>query len=324
MTTGERPAGVTDEDARLFAFAGELWPVRRRASYAVSVDRERVPDWLRDAVHLPGLRRSLRRRPAAVPFATPADAGRLLRRHAPRRPRAARPHRGPRRDVRVAHRRSSPARRTTATTRPTTWASSPGWAPRTTCGRSSRRPTRAACASSSTSSSTTSSSEHPAFRAAVADRDGPEARWFTFTDWPDHYLSFFGVRDHPQLDTDDPGARDHLIAAGRRWLDLGVDGFRCDYANGPSHAFWSAFRAATRAASPGSVPLGEIVETPALQRTYARPARRLPRLHPAAGAAGRVRVRRPSLHASSTRSCDATSRSPTGTGSCRRSSTTTT
>ena len=112
------------------------------------------------------------------------------------------------------------------------------------------------------------SSRHPAFQAALADRDAPEALWFTFTDWPDHYLSFFGVRDHPQLDTDDPGARDHLIAAGRKWLALGVDGFRCDYANGPSHAFWSQFRVATRAASPGSALLGEIVETPALWRTY--------------------------------------------------------
>ena len=38
-------------------------------------------------------------------------------------------------------------------------------------------------------------------------------------------------------------------------LDLGVDGFRCDYANGPSHAFWSEFRAAIR--ERGRAGLGE-------------------------------------------------------------------
>jgi cyclomaltodextrinase len=59
-----------------------------------------------------------------------------------------------------------------------------------------------------------------------------------------------------------------MIESARRWLDLGVDGFRCDYANGPSHAFWSEFRAATRLAKAESVTLGEVVETPALQRTY--------------------------------------------------------
>ena len=74
VTTGERPAGVTDEDARLFAYAGELWPVRRRASYAVSVDRERLPDWLRDAVlyqvFVDGFATT-----GGIPFATPATPG---------------------------------------------------------------------------------------------------------------------------------------------------------------------------------------------------------------------------------------------------------
>ncbi len=112
------------------------------------------------------------------------------------------------------------------------------------------------------------SSEHPAFQRAQADRDSGEAGWFTFIDWPDEYLSFFGVRDHPQIDSDDPGAREALIDSARRWLELGVDGFRCDYAQGPSHAFWSSFRAATRAVRADSVTIGEVVETPAMQRSY--------------------------------------------------------
>jgi cyclomaltodextrinase len=111
------------------------------------------------------------------------------------------------------------------------------------------------------------SSDHPAFVRAQADRDSPYADWFTFTDWPDQYLSFFGVRDHPQIDSDDPGARDAMIDSARRWLELGVDGFRCDYAQGPSHAFWSAFRAATRQVRADSATIGEVVETPAVQRS---------------------------------------------------------
>jgi glycosidase len=73
----------------------------------------------------------------------------------------------------------------------------------------------------------------------------------------------------PQINADDPAARDYMIDCARYWLDLGVDGLRLDYANGPSHAFWSAFRAATRATRPDSVTLGEVVETPALQQSYA-------------------------------------------------------
>jgi glycosidase len=112
------------------------------------------------------------------------------------------------------------------------------------------------------------SSEHPAFQRAQAGQSAPEAAWFTFTGWPDQYLSFFGVQELPQIDSDSPPARDYMIEHARYWLAQGVDGFRLDYANGPSHAFWSMFRAATRAARPDSVTLGEVVETAALQRTY--------------------------------------------------------
>jgi cyclomaltodextrinase len=112
------------------------------------------------------------------------------------------------------------------------------------------------------------SSAHPAFRRATADAASPEVRWFLFDHWPDEYQTFFGVRDHPRINSDEPGARDYMIDSARFWLEAGIDGFRCDYANGPSHAFWSAFRAATRDARPDSVSIGEVVETPALQRSY--------------------------------------------------------
>lgn len=110
---------------------------------------------------------------------------------------------------------------------------------------------------------------HHAFRAAIASGASAEERdWFTFTRWPDEYLTFFGVQDHPQVNTDAPAARQYMIESARYWLERGVDGFRLDYANGPSHGFWSAFRAATRAVNPQSITLGEVVETPALQRSY--------------------------------------------------------
>ncbi len=112
------------------------------------------------------------------------------------------------------------------------------------------------------------SNEHPAFRRAVADPTAPERAWFTFTDWPDEYCSFFGVKTLPRLDTDHPAARDYLLAGAVHWLRRGADGFRLDYANGPPHGFWAAFRAATRATKPDAVTVGEVVETAELQRSY--------------------------------------------------------
>lgn len=113
------------------------------------------------------------------------------------------------------------------------------------------------------------SRQHPAFLNALADRACETAHWFTFEAWPEHYRTFFGVAEMPQINTDHPAARAYLIDSARRWLERGVDGFRLDYANGPTHAFWSAFRAATRSVNAASVTIGEVVETPLLQRSYA-------------------------------------------------------
>ncbi|MBA3337140.1 MAG: alpha-amylase [Chloroflexia bacterium] len=112
------------------------------------------------------------------------------------------------------------------------------------------------------------SDQHPAFFAARTDQSAPTASWFTFQSWPDEYRSFFGVRSLPQLNLDYPVARQSMIAAATYWLELGVDGFRLDYANGPSHAFWAEFRAACRAVQPACFLAGEVVETASLQRSY--------------------------------------------------------
>lgn len=112
------------------------------------------------------------------------------------------------------------------------------------------------------------SDEHPAFQSALADPRSPERGWFTFTDDPPGYRSFFGVSSMPQVNVEHPSARDYLIDAAVFWLHLGADGFRLDYANGPTPGFWSRFRAATRAAKPDSLTIGEVVETAALQRSY--------------------------------------------------------
>lgn len=112
------------------------------------------------------------------------------------------------------------------------------------------------------------SNDHPLFQRAITDPASDEREWFTFKQWPEDYRSFFGVKSLPQINTNEPAAREHLFAAATYWLDRGADGFRLDYANGPTHAFWSEFRARTRAVHPNSLTIGEVVEAAELQRTY--------------------------------------------------------
>lgn len=113
------------------------------------------------------------------------------------------------------------------------------------------------------------SHQHPAFVAAQQDRTADTATWFRFAEWPHSYDTFLGVRSMPRLTTDESGVRAYLIDHARRWLQHGADGFRLDHAHGATHAFWSAFRAATRAVKPDSATFGEITDTPDVVRTFA-------------------------------------------------------
>jgi glycosidase len=105
---------------------------------------------------------------------------------------------------------------------------------------------------------------HPAFVAAQRDPFSPTASWFTFEERPYHYRSFLQMVPYlPTLNTDDPGARAHLIGSAVHWLrDMGVDAFRLDHAIGPTMDFWVALRAATRAVAPDCFTVGEATDTP--------------------------------------------------------------
>lgn len=109
---------------------------------------------------------------------------------------------------------------------------------------------------------------HPAFAKATSDPRAPERSWFTFRD-DGSYSSFFGVESMPQVAVDHDAAADYLIRAAVGWLERGVDGFRLDYANGPSHAFWSRFRQVLRAVRPDCALIGEVVESAETMASYA-------------------------------------------------------
>ncbi len=100
----------------------------------------------------------------------------------------------------------------------------------------------------------------PIFQEARANADSPHRSWFSFGPQFQHgYRTFFTAASMPQLDLDDPGARDFLLAAARYWLsEFDIDGYRLDYAAGPSHDFWSAFGAACKGVNPDCWLFGEV------------------------------------------------------------------
>lgn len=112
-------------------------------------------------------------------------------------------------------------------------------------------------------------SRHPTFQSALENRESEYHHWYHWQQWPDEYRTFFSVRDLPQINVDFQPAREHLLAAARYWLvEYDFDGFRLDYALGPSHDFWTEFRAAIGQAKPDAWIFGEVTETPSRQLSY--------------------------------------------------------
>lgn len=101
---------------------------------------------------------------------------------------------------------------------------------------------------------------HPTFQQAINDPHSPYRDWYTFRRWPDEYETFFGVPSLPQINLRHPAARQHVLDAAAYWLAFGVDGYRVDYAIGPTPDFWADFRRVTRQARPDCWTFGEVVE----------------------------------------------------------------
>jgi glycosidase len=113
------------------------------------------------------------------------------------------------------------------------------------------------------------SSEHPALSAALKDPRDPAVEWFFWSKWP-KYQAFFNVKSMPQLNLAyGSPARAHLLDVARLWLELGVDGYRLDYAYGPEPDFWVDFRRVCAEVNPECWTFGEVVASADAQASFA-------------------------------------------------------
>ncbi len=113
-----------------------------------------------------------------------------------------------------------------------------------------------------------SSNLHSAMQAALADQNAEEKAWFHWNPWP-RYEAYADVPSMPNLDLRfGSPAREYLLKAARYWLEFGADGFRCDYASGPSSDFWVDFRRVCREAKSDAWLFGEVIQPADKQRAF--------------------------------------------------------
>lgn len=111
-------------------------------------------------------------------------------------------------------------------------------------------------------------SGHETFQQALQDKNSPYYDWYHWIEWPHDYHTFFGVMELPKVNVANQGVRNHLFEAARYWADFGFDGYRLDYALGPSHDFWTEFYAAVKRHKPEAWLFGEAVSTPTIISSY--------------------------------------------------------
>jgi cyclomaltodextrinase / maltogenic alpha-amylase / neopullulanase len=97
----------------------------------------------------------------------------------------------------------------------------------------------------------------------------PYKEWYTFHSFPvsspshPNYECWWGHGTLPKLRTEDPAVREYLFAVTRKWMSMGIDGWRLDVPNEIPHEFWIEWRKLVKSINPECYIVGELWENAA-------------------------------------------------------------
>lgn len=102
--------------------------------------------------------------------------------------------------------------------------------------------------------------------------------WYKFKNWPDDYLSWWGIRLLPEVIEENPGFIEYITGENgiaRRWLRCGASGWRLDVADELPDEFLDSFRRAVKAENPDALVMGEVWEDASNKFSYGQRRRYL-------------------------------------------------
>lgn len=73
-----------------------------------------------------------------------------------------------------------------------------------------------------------------------------------------NYWTFGYAGPMPKLNTSNPEVREYIFGVIRKWMSLGIDGWRLDVADEVSHGFWKAFRKVVKSINKDALIIGEV------------------------------------------------------------------
>nr|MDA8227880.1 glycoside hydrolase family 13 protein [Desulfitobacterium hafniense] len=104
--------------------------------------------------------------------------------------------------------------------------------------------------------------------------DSPYFKWYKFKENPDKYKCWWGVEDLPEVDEMEPSYRQFIYGAEnsviKKWMQLGVKGWRLDVADELPDEFIKELRQAMKQTEPDSVLIGEVWEDASNKISYGK------------------------------------------------------
>ncbi len=98
---------------------------------------------------------------------------------------------------------------------------------------------------------------------AYNSKSSPYFSWYKFTDYPNGYKSWWGIKLLPEVSEEDEDYREYICGKNgilRRWLRLGISGWRLDVADELPDVFLDDLRNAVKEENENAVIIGEVWE----------------------------------------------------------------
>lgn len=107
---------------------------------------------------------------------------------------------------------------------------------------------------------------------ACQGEESPYYNWYRFTEFPDEYECWWGVRDLPDLEENDPTYQEFIYGGAnsviRHWLREGASGWRLDVADELPDSFIAGIRRAIKETKPDGLLMGEVWEDASNKVSY--------------------------------------------------------
>ncbi len=113
---------------------------------------------------------------------------------------------------------------------------------------------------------------------AYNSKESPYYNWYKFTDYPDKYLSWWGIKLLPEIIEENEDYREYMCSKEgilRRWIRAGASGWRLDVADELPDIFLDDVRKAVKEESKDALILGEVWEDATNKTSYGKRRRYL-------------------------------------------------